>query len=187
MPRALWKGAISFGLVNIPVELFPAEERKGFSFSMLDKRDLAPVGYKRFNKSTGKETVIGETRFSRFRAVGLDGGRGFARDVHHFRHRHLHPVSQFILGNASLRFRMAEFVRLDFIQVAQGVEAHAPNVTINAGGIRSVKHRIAFRAALHALVNRGQEAAAERVLAPVRLHAARDQDNEAGEILVLRT
>ena len=55
MPRALWKGAISFGLVSIPVDLYPAEERKGFSFSMLDKRDLSPVGYKRFNKSTGKE------------------------------------------------------------------------------------------------------------------------------------
>ena len=39
MARSLWKGAISFGLVNIPVELFPAEERKGFQFSMLDKRD----------------------------------------------------------------------------------------------------------------------------------------------------
>ncbi len=55
MPRALWKGAITFGLVNIPVELYPAEDRKSFQFSMLDKRDLSPVGYKRYNKTTGKE------------------------------------------------------------------------------------------------------------------------------------
>ncbi len=55
MARSLWKGAISFGLVNVPVELFPAEERKGFEFSMLDKRDLQPVGYKRYNKKSGKE------------------------------------------------------------------------------------------------------------------------------------
>jgi len=55
MPRVLWKGAISFGLVNIPVGLYPAEKRKELSFSMLDKRDLAPVGYKRVNKETGKE------------------------------------------------------------------------------------------------------------------------------------
>src|SRR5436190_7858999 len=55
MARSLWKGAISFGLVNIPVELFPAEERKGFQFSMLDKRDLSPVGYKRYSKKSGKE------------------------------------------------------------------------------------------------------------------------------------
>src|SRR5438477_3220216 len=55
MPRALWKGAISFGLVNIPVGLYPAEKKKELRFSMLDKRDLAPVGYKRVNKETGKE------------------------------------------------------------------------------------------------------------------------------------
>jgi len=55
MPRALWKGAITFGLVHVPVELYPAEDRKEFEFSMLDKRDLAPVGYKRFNKRSGKE------------------------------------------------------------------------------------------------------------------------------------
>jgi len=55
MARALWKGAISFGLVNIPVELYSAEDRKSFSFSMLDKRDFSPVGYKRYSKKTGKE------------------------------------------------------------------------------------------------------------------------------------
>jgi DNA end-binding protein Ku len=55
VPRALWKGAISFGLVHIPVELFPAEDRKSFSFSMLDKRDFSPVGYKRYSKKSGKE------------------------------------------------------------------------------------------------------------------------------------
>jgi len=55
MARALWKGAISFGLVNIPVEMYAAENRKGFRFAMLDKRDLSPVGYKRFSKSSGRE------------------------------------------------------------------------------------------------------------------------------------
>jgi DNA end-binding protein Ku len=55
MPRVLWKGAISFGLVNIPVGLHPAEKKKELSFSMLDKRNLAPVGYKRFNKESGRE------------------------------------------------------------------------------------------------------------------------------------
>src|SRR5260221_5013989 len=55
MPRALWKGAITFGLFNIPVELYPAEERKEFKFSMLDKRDFSPVGYKRYSKKSNKE------------------------------------------------------------------------------------------------------------------------------------
>jgi DNA end-binding protein Ku len=55
MARPLWKGAVTFGLVHVPVELYPAEERKEFKFSMLDKRDFSPVGYKRFSKRTGKE------------------------------------------------------------------------------------------------------------------------------------
>ena len=55
MARPLWKGAITFGLVHIPVELYPAEERKEFKFSMLDKRDFSPVGYKRYSKKSGKE------------------------------------------------------------------------------------------------------------------------------------
>src|SRR5213595_1996714 len=55
MARVLWKGAISFGLVNIPVGLYSVEHRNELSFAMLDRRDLAPVGYKRFNKDSGKE------------------------------------------------------------------------------------------------------------------------------------
>jgi DNA end-binding protein Ku len=55
MQRILWKGAISFGLVHIPVQLFPAESRHQLDFDMLDKRDFAPIGYKRINKETGKE------------------------------------------------------------------------------------------------------------------------------------
>ncbi len=55
MARSIWKGAISFGLVNIPVEIVSAEQRKEFKFSMLDKRDFSPVGYKRYSKESGKE------------------------------------------------------------------------------------------------------------------------------------
>src|SRR5687767_15477651 len=61
MPRGLWKGAISFGLVNVPVQLFAAEKRAAeIDLTMLDKRNLAPVGYKRVNKATGKEVPWGE-------------------------------------------------------------------------------------------------------------------------------
>ncbi|HEY6133228.1 MAG TPA: Ku protein [Rubrivivax sp.] len=55
MPRAIWKGAISFGLVHIPVALYPASEESEIDFDWLDKRSLDPVGYKRVNKRTGKE------------------------------------------------------------------------------------------------------------------------------------
>ncbi|WP_338073377.1 Ku protein [Herbaspirillum frisingense] len=55
MRRALWKGAISFGLINIPVELYTAEKHDELDFTLLDKRDLSPVGYKRYNKKSGRE------------------------------------------------------------------------------------------------------------------------------------
>jgi DNA end-binding protein Ku len=57
MPRALWKGAISFGLVNIPVSLHSAEKRNRLDFTLLDRRNFAPVGYKRVNKETGREVA----------------------------------------------------------------------------------------------------------------------------------
>ena len=53
--RALWNGAISFGLVHIPVSLHPATTTSGLDFDWLDKRSMDPVGYKRINKRTGKE------------------------------------------------------------------------------------------------------------------------------------
>lgn len=55
MPRAIWKGAISFGLVHIPVALYPASQETEIDFDWLDKRTMDPVGYKRINKRTGRE------------------------------------------------------------------------------------------------------------------------------------
>jgi DNA end-binding protein Ku len=53
--RTLWKGAITFGLVHIPVGLHTATIEQGVDFDWLDKRSMDPVGYKRINKRTGKE------------------------------------------------------------------------------------------------------------------------------------
>jgi DNA end-binding protein Ku len=55
MPRTLWKGAISFGLVHIPVGLYSAEKRNSFDLTMLDRRSMKPVGFKRYNKETGED------------------------------------------------------------------------------------------------------------------------------------
>ena len=57
MPRSIWKGAISFGLVHIPVGLVSATSSQGVDFDWLDKRSMDPVGYKRINKVTGKEVT----------------------------------------------------------------------------------------------------------------------------------
>jgi len=54
MARALWKGAIVFGLVNIPVDLYPGSRSSTIDLDWIDKRDMSPVGYQRINKATGK-------------------------------------------------------------------------------------------------------------------------------------
>ncbi len=53
--RVLWKGAITFGLVHIPIALHSATSDQGLNFDWLDKRSMDPVGYKRINKRTGEE------------------------------------------------------------------------------------------------------------------------------------
>ena len=55
MARSLWKGAISFGLVHIPVEMYPAVQNHSLDLTMLDRRDFSPVGFKRYNKNNQKE------------------------------------------------------------------------------------------------------------------------------------
>ncbi|NCE85570.1 MULTISPECIES: Ku protein [Pseudomonas] len=71
MPRAIWKGAISFGLVHIPVSLVSATSSQGVDFDWLDKRSMDPVGYKRINKTTGKEV----TKENIVKGVAYEKGR----------------------------------------------------------------------------------------------------------------
>ncbi len=61
MARAIWKGSITFGLVNIPVGLYSAEKREEVSFHLLDRRNMARVRYKRVNEKNDKEVPWDET------------------------------------------------------------------------------------------------------------------------------
>ncbi len=70
MPRVIWKGAISFGLVHVPVALYPASQDVGIDFDWLDKRSMDPVGYKRVNKRTGKEIQAADI----VKGIKQDGG-----------------------------------------------------------------------------------------------------------------
>src|SRR5947208_3686252 len=55
MARAIWKGSISFGLVNIPISRSPATRREELKFRLLRKSDLSPVNFKRVAEKDGKE------------------------------------------------------------------------------------------------------------------------------------
>lgn len=71
-PKGLiWNGTISFGLVNIPVSLHSAESVKELHFTLLDRRDLSPIGYRKFNKSTGEDVPAARV----VKGYRLDDGR----------------------------------------------------------------------------------------------------------------
>lgn len=55
MARSIWNGSISFGLINIPVSLFSAEQRTDIQFRMIDSRNNSRVRYERVNEATGEE------------------------------------------------------------------------------------------------------------------------------------
>jgi DNA end-binding protein Ku len=53
--KSIWKGAISFGLVNIPIKLYSATQQSNLDFDMVDRRDMARIRFHRVNENTGKE------------------------------------------------------------------------------------------------------------------------------------
>jgi len=59
-PRSIWKGAISFGLVTIPVKLFTATEEKDLSFRQVHPKDMGRIKYKRVCEVCGEEVPYGE-------------------------------------------------------------------------------------------------------------------------------
>jgi DNA end-binding protein Ku len=75
MARSIWSGAISFGLVSVPVKMFTATESKELKFHFLDRRDMAPIGYDKVNKETGEhvdpENIIRGFEFEKGRFVEL--------------------------------------------------------------------------------------------------------------------
>ncbi|HEY6484394.1 MAG TPA: Ku protein [Steroidobacteraceae bacterium] len=75
MARAFWKGAISFGLVYIPVELYSLAQGSTIDLDYLDRRDFAPIGYQRYNKRTGKpvewKNIVRGYQYEKGRYVAL--------------------------------------------------------------------------------------------------------------------
>jgi DNA end-binding protein Ku len=70
MPRSIWKGAISFGLVNVPVTLYAAERTQELRFNQLDKRTMGRVREKRVDEKSGQEVPYEEI------VKGYDTGGG---------------------------------------------------------------------------------------------------------------
>jgi DNA end-binding protein Ku len=76
MPRPIWSGSISFGLVTVPVRMFSATESKELRFHFVDRRDLMPVGYDKVRKDTGEhvdpEEIVRAFEVERGRYVPIE-------------------------------------------------------------------------------------------------------------------
>jgi len=89
MPRSLWSGSISFGLVNVPVRLYPAVQEHKLHFHFLHEKDSSPIGYqkvckaeekpvpddevvKAFEVSKGEYVLVSDEDFEQARAGGTD-------------------------------------------------------------------------------------------------------------------
>jgi DNA end-binding protein Ku len=74
-PRSLWSGAISFGLVSVPVRMLTATSSKEVRFHFLDRRDMNPIGYDKVNKVTGEsvepDDIVRGFEFEKGRFVEL--------------------------------------------------------------------------------------------------------------------
>jgi DNA end-binding protein Ku len=74
--RSIWTGAISFGLVSIPVRMFAATESKELRFHFVEKHDLAPVGYDKVRRDTGEhvdpEDIVRAFEIEKGRFVPLE-------------------------------------------------------------------------------------------------------------------
>jgi DNA end-binding protein Ku len=70
-PRSIWSGAISFGLVSVPVRMFSATQSKELKFHFVHKDDMAPVGYDKVRKDNGEHVDPGEI----VRAFEIEKGR----------------------------------------------------------------------------------------------------------------
>lgn len=74
--RAIWKGAITFGLVNIPISLYPAIRREELKFRLLRKEDESPIKYQRVAENDGKEVpwqeIVKGFEYEKGKFVALD-------------------------------------------------------------------------------------------------------------------
>jgi DNA end-binding protein Ku len=85
MQRSVWRGALSFGLIYVPVDLMSASKDASLPLHFLDRRDFSPVGYQRINKSTGKEVDWGHI----VKGYECEKGRYVALSDADFKHANL--------------------------------------------------------------------------------------------------
>src|SRR5580704_12263924 len=95
MARPVWNGSISFGLLNVPVQIFSGERTVDLHFRLLDSRDKKPIRYERVNSDTGEEVAwkdivkAFEYEKGNYVVIGAGAACGGSRDYRDGRNRSL--------------------------------------------------------------------------------------------------
>jgi hypothetical protein len=131
-----------------------------------------------------EQAVVAERHLTRFGAIHLVSRRRLAGDVGQFRDARLHPVRHLVGRDARGGFRVADALALERVERADEIERLAPGLCVDPTRVARKQHGLALGAELHALVHRGQKAAAPAALASVRVVLSRHQDDKRGRSLL---
>src|SRR6056300_1384685 len=123
--------------------------------------------YPLFRKAAGEKAIISKARFTRYGPIRLKRGLGLFLNVHHFRHRCLHPISQFVLGNTGKSFWMGKFLGRLIVKIPKCIETGTPQPPSHAWWVRYIKNWIPLGATLHALVDLGNKPSTVRIFPSV--------------------
>ena len=173
MPRAIWKGTISFGLVTIPVGLFSAVTPRELAFHLVDRRDLSPVRNKRVNEATGEE-VSWESIAKGFE---LPDGRRVIMSDEDFAAANVRATRTIdVLGAVCVADVAPEYLDTPYFLVPepQGVKAYAllREALRDAGRVAVGQVVIRSRQRLCALIPEGDAILLELLRYPYELRAA---------------
>ncbi len=186
MPRAIWKGTISFGLVTIPVGLFSAVTPRELAFHLLDSRDLSPVRNKRVNEATGEE-VAWENVIKGFQ---LEDGRWVTMADEDFSAANVKATRTIdVLGAVCADQVAPEFFDTPYFLAPepQGAKAYAllREALRSAGRVAVGQIVIRSRQRLCALVPEGDALVLEVLRYPYELRSAEGLDLPGGDIEAL--
>src|SRR5215831_4346996 len=136
-------------------------------------------------KASRDQAIIGKACFADLRTVLCANGFGLFVNVHCIRRIHLHAEGHLILRNSRHSFRISECAVILLIQFIDRIEHTATLGGTYVGRAVQIQHWLTMGTALHALIDAGQKAAAPKLLPSIRRVPTGNQDNEAGQILIL--
>ncbi len=119
------------------------------------------------DQATRQQAVVGKARGPRLRAVGVEHPLGLTTNVHHFRHRGLHPKRELILSDPGERLGVPQLLRLHLVEVPEQRRDSAAGASDPSP--RGPRHTALdpFRTALHPLKDRGRNPLPNELLPPL--------------------